>query len=234
MKEMAFVFGEKFMDQQNIPKQAPHVAFPVFIMKIASPLRKTLKQKHTPEDEQNFIKALKAIGMPEERIPHIFALINGMSEVNNPAENYLSDKIYVGGIGALDLILFQILASMGRMDWTSYLAWLALAISLPCAAGFLYVSFLKEKKQNPFYSPIHEKLALLSVIGGGLCAVATMWHFWFFSGITLLLFSVAVYGFCVLYRVFNTEDFKEAYILILNELSNEKTKVIDTEHEREK
>lgn len=171
--------------------------------------------------------------MPEEKIPHIFALIEGMDKVNNPAENYLSDKIYVGGIGALDLILFQILASMGQINWTAYLAWAGLAVSLPCTAAFLYVSFLKDKKNIPLYSPIHEKLALLSVITGGISAVATMWHFWVFSGILLLITSIAAYTFCALYKIAINENFEKVCMLLLTELNNDQTKATTAEDRKE-
>lgn len=208
------------MQQQTQQKSFSPLAFPDFARKIGLPLKRVLKRNRKPADEQAFLDALKAIGTPEDKIPNILALVEGMRKVDNPTENYLSDRIYVGGIGALDLILFQVLASLGHPDLPSSLAWLAFAISLPCAAGFLYVGLWKEKKSYPYYSPIHEKLALISVMAGGIATIATAWHFWIVAGILLSVVAVGVFIFCALYKVAINEDFEKLVTNFLNELNS--------------
>jgi hypothetical protein len=186
-----------------------------------------IKRQPTQHEVEAFIQTMKAVGVTEDKIPGVLTLIDGMRKASkNRKENYRSDKIFVAGIAALNLILFQILASIGRPDFASYLSWMFFAVSLPCVGGFLYVSLLLERNENYGYSPLHERLAGISVCSGAISAIALVWHFWIVAGIILLTTSVVMLFLTALLRYFNDEDFSKAIYTIMNEIAAET-------HERE-
>src|SRR5258708_14943499 len=112
------------MNQQSKQTHSPQTSFLTIEMKVCFAMWKQIKGKATQEDNESFIRALKEVGMPEEKIPELQALIDSFRKANDDRkENYRSDKIFVLGISALNLILFQILASVGKPDIASYLSW---------------------------------------------------------------------------------------------------------------
>lgn len=183
---------------------------------------KQIKDKATQEDNEAFAQTLKSIGMAEENIPRVMTLIDGMRKARkNRNENYRSDKIFVAGMAALNLILFQILASVSKPDFASYLAWGFFAVSLPSVGGFLYVSLLLEKNENYGYGSLHERIAGISVYSGAISAIALVWHFWMVAGIILLTTSLVMFFLTSLFRFFNDEDFTNAMNTIMSEIAAE-------------
>jgi len=190
------------------------------IFAIAIPLWKVLRQERTKKDVQTLTDLLKQSKMPEEKIPELLTHIDMIRASDIPSENYMSDKLYVSGIGALDLIIFQIIGSAGKINFSTGTAWIALTVSLPCVAGFLYISSLKDTRNISQYSIIHKWLAAIAVIAGGIASISTAWHFWIMAGVLALVVSLTVFILCNLYKILINDGFRDAYMLILSMPNN--------------
>ncbi|GLV61154.1 hypothetical protein KDH_79700 [Dictyobacter sp. S3.2.2.5] len=203
---------------------SPRRSFFYVVRRLPFPLLRQLRGKTTPEDDEAFIQILKDLGASDETIPKIQAIIqDGRTVGHNRKESYRSDVIYVGGIAVLDLVLLQVLTSVGRpQDIFLYVSWLAFAFSLPCAAGFLYITRLQNNDDSYGYSPVHEKLAFVSIIAGGLSAVMVAAHFWLIAGIVLFVVSVLVLCVCLLFHLLISKEFTKVLSHIYNLLQQDR------------
>jgi len=210
------------MTQQLKQRPAKRRFPPMILLKVTAPLWKQIKGKTTQKEDEAFIQTLRAVGMTEENIPKMLTLIDGMHKARKKREvDYKSDKIFVAGIAALNLILLQVLATISKPDFASYLSWIFFALSLPCVGGFLYMSQLQERNESYVYSPVHERLAGISVQSGAIAAIALAWHFRMVAGIILLTTSLLIFCMTALFRIFNDVDFANAINTIVNETTGD-------------
>jgi hypothetical protein len=123
-------------------------------------------------------------------------------EIQEDRETYYKIDLYlVGGMGIVSLVLLQVLASIGHPDVASSIAWLSLAIALPCIAGFLLLGFLKKEYSASGYGTIPEKVAFIAELTGFISMAALIWHGWFWAGIVFLPFAIALFTLCSFYKL---------------------------------
>jgi len=135
-----------------------------------------------------------------EAIIETIAIAN--QEIREDREKYNKIDLYlVGGMGVVSLVLLQVLASIGHPDVASSIAWLSLAIALPCIAGFLLLGFLKKEYTASGYGSIPEKVAFIAELTGFISLAALIWHIWFWAGIVFLPFAIALFALCYLYKL---------------------------------
>jgi hypothetical protein len=201
-------------------KQTQKKSFPVFPLRVQLSLARWLK-KPTPKNEQASIKALELMGLDENKIAKIKLLVEEGQKIiktRNDEESHDSDKIYVGGIGVVDLVIFQVLTSVGKLDVASCFSWIALVISLPCVACFLYISSWRQRKGYREYSILHEKLALISVISGAISSITIVWHFWIIASYILIIVSLSIFIMSSLYKILTDESIIKYVNMILEEI----------------
>src|SRR6266481_3087356 len=68
--------GSSSMKQQSKQTHSPHPSFLTVAMKLYFPTLRQIRGKTTQEEDESFIQALKTIGVAEEKIPRIQAIIN--------------------------------------------------------------------------------------------------------------------------------------------------------------
>src|SRR6266496_4825029 len=123
-------------------------------------------------------------------------------EIREDREKYYKIDLYlIGGMGVVSLVLLQVLASIGHPDVASSIAWLSLAIALPCIAVFLLLGFLKKEYDASGYGSIPEKVAFIAELAGFISIAALLWHGWFWAGIVFLPFAIALFTLCSLYKL---------------------------------
>ncbi len=123
-------------------------------------------------------------------------------EIQDDKETYYKIDVYlIGGLGIVSLVLLQVLASIGHPDVASSIAWLSLAIALPCIAGFLLLGFLKKEYRASGYGKVPEKVAFIAELAGFISIAALIWHVWFWAGIVFLPFAFALFTLCSFYKL---------------------------------
>lgn len=75
---------------------------------------------------------LRSLGITEDGIGFLKAFVDAWRKMRRDDEAFHTVDLYlVGGIGVLDLVLFQMLVSVGHSDLASSLSWIAFVVSLP-------------------------------------------------------------------------------------------------------
>lgn len=143
---------------------------------------------------------LKDTGASEEFIPITKELALALTEMRRDDENYHRINRYlVGGMGGIDLLLLSVILPMGIPDPPSFIALLALVVSLPFVSTFLFISFLKNGNGITTYGRIHSTLSTLSMYTGITATTALIWHVSRIAGIVFLCLTTLLYIFCSFY-----------------------------------
>lgn len=121
---------------------------------------------------------------------------------------YIEDTYIMGGILIYCGILLPVLTSLGIPDFPSRIAWIAFAVSFPCAVGFFLARFLKERSSIAGYGWIHSTLAGLAQLGSLVLATGLFFHIWNVAGwiflgcVLLILFGYGGYRFGIYFKPF--------------------------------
>lgn len=163
-------------------------------------VRKLQPKQAKEEDVEHYIDSLKEVGAPENDLPLIKDfMLASLSALRDDEAYHRSDRYLVGGISAVNLVLFGSFVSIGIQDMQTFVALLALAISFPCAAGSLFFSFMKTGNNIAGYGRIHSTLSMLAVIGGGISMAALLLHTSVIVGIVFSIMAFFVYILCASY-----------------------------------
>jgi hypothetical protein len=109
------------------------------------------------------------------------------------------DRYLVGAIGAIELVLLPVLATLGTPDAPTFISLLFLAFGLPCTAGFLFISFLKKANGIVQYGCIHSALAGFSILAAVVSVTAVLWHSSMSAALVFLVVSVGMIVGCFSY-----------------------------------
>jgi len=143
---------------------------------------------------------LKDTGASEEFIPITKELALALTEMRRDDENFHRINRYlVGGMGGIDLLLLSVILPMGIPDPPSFIAFLALVVSLPLVGTFLFISFLKDGNGITAYGRIHSTLSTLSMCTGIAATTALIWHVSRLAGIVFLCLTILLYISCFFY-----------------------------------
>jgi len=170
------------------------------LIKTLGAVRRLRPKQAQKEDVEHYIDSLKGVGAPEGDLPIIKDFMIASLEALRDEEAYHRvDRYVVGGISAVDLVLFGLFISVGIHDTQSFVSLLAWAISFPCAAGSLFFSFMKTGNNIVGYGRIHGTLSMLAVTGGGISIAALVMHISVVVGIIFSLMAFFVYIICASY-----------------------------------
>jgi len=144
--------------------------------------------EHAEETLNNHIRSL---GATEEGIGFYKAFIGAWRKARRDDEAFHTvDRYLVGGIGIFDLVLFQVLVSVGHPDLASSLAWVVFVVSLPCTVASLLSSFLKKANGITTYGRVHSTISGFCEFLTLVSATALICHIWLAAG--LVFFGVTV------------------------------------------
>jgi len=143
---------------------------------------------------------LKDTGASEQFIPTVKELALALTEMHRDDESFHRINRYlVGGMGGIDLLLLSVILPMGIPDPPSFIALLALVVSLPLVSTFLFISFLKEGNGITTYGRIHSTLSAFSMYTGITATTALIWHISRLDGIVFLCLTTLLYISCSFY-----------------------------------
>ena len=150
--------------------------------------------------EKTVTNFLRSIGISEEGIGYIKSIFDfGREFRRNDEASHTVNRYFVGGMGILDLVLFQVLVSVGHPDLASSLSWVAFAVSLPCTVGSLFLSFFNKANGITVYNNLHSTLSLLSQVSTLVSATALICHIWLVPGLLFFFIAVIVIISCLFY-----------------------------------
>src|SRR5258707_11655522 len=150
--------------------------------------------------EETVTNFIRSIGASEEGIGHFKSIFDFWREFRRDDEtSHTVNRYFVGGIGILDLVLFQVLVSVGHPDLASSLSWVAFAISLPCTVGSLFLSFFNKANGITIYNNLHSTMSLLSQVSTLVSATALICHVWLVPGLLFFFIAVIVTISCLFY-----------------------------------
>ncbi len=151
------------------------------------------RQRRKPpsaKEREKVIEDLRKVGITDAYLPYTLLIIDSIGKgLRDQEEAHRLDRYLVGGSAILDLVLLQILASSAA-DAAVHVSGIALAIALPCTAGSLCFSFLRNNPKR--YGKPHSTLSTLAIFCTIISATALIWHFWAPAGITFLIVSLIV------------------------------------------
>ncbi len=162
-----------------------------------------IRARHDPRAFEQVVGNLaKESSIPPKDIPimrNAFTAVRDVAQTKPPA---FVDLYLVGGMGAVELILLQVLLSAGTSDAPLSAALFLLVLSLPLTAMSLFFSFLKQKYNIPTYGKVHSWLSTCALITGTLSLDGAIWHVSRIDGIVFLCLAAVMYVWAVFYLLF--------------------------------
>ncbi len=189
--------------QQQAPKQKRSLHDPTTILLIG---RFWLKLFHARRDPQAYEQVVGKIaqesGVPPQDIPTVRNAFTALRDTGQAKQPSFVDLYLVGGMGAVELILLQVLLSAGTSDAPLSAALFLLVLSLPLTAMSLFFSFLKQKYNIPTYGKVHSWLSFCALVTGTGSLGGAIWHVSRIDGIVFLCLAAVMYVWALYYLVF--------------------------------
>jgi len=160
-------------------------------------LRFWLQLIHARNDPKAFEQTIEQLtqesGIPPTDLPTVHNVFIALRDAGREKQTSSVDLFLVGGIGAVDLILLQVLLSAGTSDTPLSVALFLLVLSLSLTAMSLFFSFLKQKYNIPTYGRVHSRLSFFALVTGTFSLDGAIWHASRVDGIVFLCLAVAMY-----------------------------------------
>lgn len=153
--------------------------------------------------EETLDNAMRNLGATEYGIVFYKAFIHSWRKARKDEEAfYIVDRYLVGGFGIFDLVLFQVLVSVGHPDFASSLSWIAFVASFPCTVGSLFLSFFNKENNITAFRKVHSELSGWSELATLVSTTAFICHFWLVAGLVFLIVTIIVALLCYGYATF--------------------------------
>jgi hypothetical protein len=156
-----------------------------------------IRGRHDPHTVEQVVEDLaQESGIPPTDIPVMRNAFTALLDVAREKKPSFVDLYLVGGMGAVELILLQLLLSAGiagTLDTPLSVALILLICSLPLTAMSLFFSFLKQKYNIPTYGKIHSYFSFFALVTGTLSLDGAFWHISRLDGIVFLCLAVVMY-----------------------------------------
>lgn len=159
-------------------------------------------KEETNPDNAPIVEDFRTLGVSEEAIAlgnQIFATLHKAG--HNPEADIKLNRYTLGGISILNLVLLQVLTSLGRTGIALSIAWIAFVVSLPCTAGALFLSSKHGKIKNLLFPLVYNTSLNLSLFGCGVSVTAVIWHFWDIAGWIFAILATTMYLLCIFYEL---------------------------------
>lgn len=180
----------------KIPRQTARAAIKIMLGTLWHQYWNKYKPENLAENRARSAERLRAVGVPEEMLSALLVVLGATERSQrSDEESHNLDRYLVGGCGILALVLIPVLASVSPIDNAVHVSWIAFAVSLPCIAGSLFLSFLRKRTQK--YGKLHSWLSTFAIFGTMITATALIWHFWSVAGIVFLVVSLVVALLCL-------------------------------------
>ena len=185
--------------QQQAPKRK------LSLQDLSTILHVWLQLIHARNDPKAFEQVVEKLAqesdVPPNDIPILHNTFIAVREVAQAKQPSFVGLYLVGGMGAVDLILLQVLLSVGPSDTLLSVALFLLVLSLPLTAMSLFFSFLKQQYNIATYGKVHSFL-ISSALATGIGALdGAIWHISFVDGIVFLVLAAVMYLWADLYLI---------------------------------
>ncbi|GHO49225.1 hypothetical protein [Ktedonospora formicarum] len=154
-----------------------------------------------PEDIEPFLADLSKLGADEKATSVLKeAFIDTIAANQNDARSARTDKVLVGGLTAIDLVIFQALLSFNPIDIATVIALIALGLSILAAGGYLFIRFIQEDHNIQDYDwKVIGIFPFISLLATAIGIPAAIWHVSWLAAIIFFVSSVIIGIFCVFY-----------------------------------
>jgi hypothetical protein len=185
--------------QQRAPKRK--LSLPLLITVVRSWLQ-LIRTEHDPHAfEQAIEKLAQENGVLPTDVPVIRNALVAVRDAAKGKQPAFIDLYLVGGMGALDLIVLQVLLSVHTSSLLLSSALFFLILSLPCTAMSLFFSFLKDRYAIPTYGKIHGTFSFVALVSGTFALDGAIWHVSLVDGVVFLCIAGVMYLWALLYLV---------------------------------
>lgn len=184
------------------PPQKSKLKRLVFLMLKTYPKTMRYIKEETNPNITPIAEDFRSLGVSEETIAlgnQVFATLHKAG--HNPEADIKLNRYTLGGISILNLVLLQVLTSLGRTGIALSIAWIAFVVSLPCTAGALFLSSKHGKIKNLLFPLIYNISLNLSLFGCGVSVTALIWHFWDIAGWIFAILATTMYLLCIFYEL---------------------------------
>lgn len=154
-----------------------------------------------PEDIEPFLTDLSKSGA-DENVTSSFreAFTYTIAAMRDDARFARTDKILLGGLIAMDFIIFQAVLSFNPIDTASVVALITLGISILTAGGFLFIRFTQEDRGIQGYDwKIISRISFVSLLGAWIGIPAAIWHASPLAAIIFFVVTLIMGIFCAVY-----------------------------------
>jgi hypothetical protein len=185
--------------QQRAPKRK--LSLPLLITVVRSWLQ-LIRAEHDPHAfKQTVEKLAQENGVPPSDMPVVHHALLAVRDAAKGKQPAFIDLYLVGGMGALDLIVLQVLLSAHTSGLLLSSALFCLVLSLPCTAMSLFFSFLKEKYSISTYGKIHGTFSFVALISGTFALDGAIWHVSPVDGVVFLCIAGVMYLWALFYLI---------------------------------
>ena len=167
-------------------------------------ISEVLSKPTRAEGLEKMSKNWKDRGVSEENIVLLREIISSMAEAGDDKKVAIQvDSLLTGGLIVISIVILQALISSGKLDTPSTVSIVALSISMPLAASFLFTRFVQKAYEIFTYEwRIIGILTLVSYIIGFIGITAAIWHASTLAGVVFLIVSIIAIVFSMTYYVF--------------------------------
>ncbi len=167
-------------------------------------ISEVLSKPTRAEGLEKMSKNWKDRGVSEENIVLLREIISNMAEAgDNKMVAVQVDSLLTGGLIVISIVILQALISSGKLDTPSTLSLVALSISMPLAASFLFIRFVQSVYGiNTYEWRMISILPLVSYIIGLIGITAAIWHASPLAGVVFLTVSSIAFVFSMAYYFF--------------------------------